>query len=148
MRIRLMQSDEADALGQVMFDAVQGAVAYTPAQRRAWLPEPPQGAGWAAALDLQRVWVAEDEVPIGFVTLADGGYIDLAFVATAAQGQGVFGELMDALEAAAGEPRLWTHASLPAQPAFAARGFRVIRHETVARGAETLARAEMEKRLR
>ena len=35
--------------------------------------------------------------------------------------------------------------TLLAQPAFAARGFRVLRHETVARDGETLDRAELEK---
>lgn len=146
MQIRNMQPEEADALGQVMFDAVQAADAYTIAQRRAWCPQPPSGADWAGRLANVRVWVADRGRPVGFVTLADAGYIDLAFVASAAQGQGVFGHLMDAVEAAAGPVRLWTHASLSAQPAFAARGFHVIRHETIARGGEMLDRAEMEKR--
>ncbi|MEL6619547.1 MAG: GNAT family N-acetyltransferase [Pseudomonadota bacterium] len=146
MQIRNMRKGEADALGRVMWDAIhRGAGTYTPAQRVAWCPAPPAGAAWAARLMEQRVWVADRGGPVGFVTLAPGGYVDLAFVIAAVQGQGVFARLLDAVEAAADTPRLWTHASLSARPAFAARGFHVIRHETVARGAEMLDRAEMEK---
>lgn len=145
MQIRRMREGEADALGQIMFEAVAVATLYTPAQRRAWLPDPPQGKDWAAQLEGQRVWVAEEDGPVGFATLVDEAYVDLVFVRPAAQGRGVFSALMDALEASTPANRLWTHASLHAQPAFAARGFRVVRHEEVERGAETLPRAEMEK---
>ncbi|WP_373475009.1 hypothetical protein [Sphingorhabdus sp.] len=43
------------------------------------------------------------------------------------------------------EPRLWTHASLMAQPAFAALGFTVIEHQVVQIGDQHLDRAIMEK---
>ena len=54
---------------------------------------------------------------------------------------------LEATARAEWEPRLWTHASLMAQPAFAALGFAVIQHETVARAGQTLSRAQMEKPL-
>jgi putative acetyltransferase len=88
---------------------------------------------------------------LGFLTMYDTGYIDLAFVRASAQSRGVFSALLSALEKdarAAGLPRLRTHVSLMAQPAFEARGFHVIGHETVERGSEILARAEMEKSLK
>ena len=150
VEIRQMRGPEADALGAVMWDAIHiGRSAYSPAQRHAWLPEPPQGAGWAARLAKQQVWVAMDRAaPVGFLTLANDGYIDLCFVQSSHQGQGVFAALLRALQDGAqarGCRRLWTHASLTAQPAFAARGFYVIAQETVQRSGETLARTEMEK---
>lgn len=150
VEIRRMQGAEANALGDVMWDAIHmGHSAYTAAQRHAWLPAPLQGAKWADKLAGQRVWVAvERDAPVGFLTLADAGYIDLGFVRAAQQGRGVFSALLRALEddaRGAGMWRLWTCASLMAQPAFAARGFHVIAHETVQRAGETLARAEMEK---
>ncbi|MEL7090849.1 MAG: GNAT family N-acetyltransferase [Pseudomonadota bacterium] len=117
---------------------------YSPAQREAWCPRPPQGPDWAKRLAGQRIWVA-GEPPVGFVTLADGGYVDFAYVLPEAQGRGVFRAMMNALEAVATGPRLWTHASLMAQPAFAALGYDIVHHEVVARGDQTLPRALMEK---
>jgi putative acetyltransferase len=46
---------------------------------------------------------------------------------------------------AQGEPRLWTHASLMAEPAFAAIGFAVVERQVVPMGDENLERAMMEK---
>ena len=45
------------------------------------------------------------------------------------------------------EPRLWTHASLMAEPAFAAVGFAVVQRQLVPIGDESLERAMMEKAL-
>lgn len=148
MHLREMIAGEANALGRVMFRAVrEGPSAYTEAQRRAWCPTPPAGEGWAAKLAAQDVRVVEAlGAPVGFIT-RDGAYVDLAFVLPGWQGRGVFSRLYDRVEAdarAAGLRRLWVHASLMAQPAFAAKGFAVVRYETVVREGETLDRAEME----
>lgn len=142
---------DAQTLGQVMWRAIhEGASAYSQAQRDAWLQVPPTGEAWVAKLAGQAVHVAADQgVPVGFMT-RDGSYVDLAFVLPDWQGRGVFSALCARVEAEAralGLDRLWVHASLTAQPAFEARGFRVIAHETVERNGQTLARAEMEKRL-
>ncbi|MFT6675617.1 MAG: putative acetyltransferase [Sulfitobacter sp.] len=151
-RIRRAEVAEADTLGKVMFDAIRtGASAYTEAQRQAWLPAPNHGAGWARRLTAQQVWLAEAGTDIcGFITLAEGGYVDLAFVRPDAQGRGVFRALYAALErhaAGLGCTRLWTHASLTAQPAFLAFGFHAIGQENVVRHGEMLKRAKMEKPL-
>ena len=150
--IRRGQIGEADGLGAVMWDAVHnGRSAYSEAQRAAWVPQVPAGEGWVTRLGDQRIWVAEERgAVVGFVTLAPGGYVDFAYVVARAQGHGVFRALLDRVEAEARAEeatRLWTHASLMAQPAFAALGFHVIRHEEVARHGEKLRRAEMEKHL-
>ncbi|WP_415401362.1 GNAT family N-acetyltransferase [Tateyamaria sp. SN3-11] len=149
MTLREMIAGEEDALGRVMWRAIhEGRSAYTPAQRNAWCATPLQGAPWAARLAKQEVRVAEaDGAPIGFMT-REGAYIDFAYVLPDWQGRGVFSALYARIKdeaRSAGLHRLWVHASLMAQPAFAARGFRVVRHETVARDGETLDRAEMEK---
>lgn len=121
---------------------------YAKAQRMAWCAAPPKGKGWAVKLATQDVRVAEAlGAPVGFMT-REQTYVDLAFVLPEWQGRGVFSNLYDRIEAdarAAGVPRLWVHASLMAQPAFAAKGFRVVRYESVERNGETLDRAEMEK---
>jgi hypothetical protein len=45
------------------------------------------------------------------------------------------------------EPRLWVHASLMAQPAFAAVGFSITEHQVVQIGDQAFKRAYMEKPL-
>jgi GNAT superfamily N-acetyltransferase len=69
---------------------------------------------------------------------------------TEAQGTGLFRRLFNSVEAharAAHEPRLWVHASLMAQPAFAAVGFSITEHQVVQIGDQDLKRAYMEKPL-
>ncbi|KAJ04403.1 GNAT family N-acetyltransferase [Sulfitobacter mediterraneus] len=152
LKIRPAQAQDADALGEVMFDAIhKGTSKYTEAQRAAWQSTPNSGATWAQRLAQQDVWMAEEAgTALAFLTLRNDGYVDMAFVRGEAQGRGLFRHLYQMLEKSAqdaGHGRLWTHASLMAQPAFLAVGFRVIRHESVARLGETLDRAEMEKAL-
>lgn len=62
----------------------------------------------------------------------------------------MFRRLFDLVEAharAAHEPRLWMHASLMAQAAFAAVGFSLTEHQVVLIGDQALKRAYMEKPL-
>lgn len=135
-----------------MFDSVRnGESPYSEAQRAAWVPARPAGEAWAARLRGQDVLVAEQAgEPVGFMTLAGGGYIDLAFIRPKARGSGLFRQLLSRIvERAAprGEVRLWTHASLAAEPAFARYGFAVLRRERVRVGDQELERCEMERRL-
>ncbi|MEP5633114.1 MAG: GNAT family N-acetyltransferase [Tateyamaria sp.] len=150
IEIGKMRRGEADALGHVMWDAIHNtAGGYTVAERHAWCAAPNGGPAWAARLAAQTIWVARrGDAPCAFVTLADQGYVEFTYVQSNAQGLGLFRRLMDALEVEAcanGARHLWTHASLMAQPAFAAIGFHVIHHETVARGDQMLKRAQMKK---
>jgi putative acetyltransferase len=111
---------DAAELADVMFDAVRnGPSKYTDAQRAAWVPERRR-------------------------------YIDFAFIRPEAQGSGLFRRLFELVEAharAANEARLWVHASLMAQPAFAAVGFSVVEHQNVQIGDQIFQRAMMEKPL-
>lgn len=151
--IRWAEPEDERALAEVLYAAVhEGPSLYTKAQRAAWVPHFPECQAWAARLAPLQVAVAEagHEI-VGFMALGPDGYVDLAFVRPAHQGTGVFRRLYQPIEAQArqaAEPRLWTHASLMAQPAFQAVGFSIIEHETVQRAGESLQRAKMEKTLR
>jgi putative acetyltransferase len=139
-----------DSLADIVFDAVRnGPSKYTQAQRAAWVPERRQGEEWAARLEGQVIAIARDETrAVGFMSLAAQGYIDFAFIRPEAQGSGLFRRLFDMIEEKArsqNEPRLWTHASLMAEPAFAAVGFVVVERQLVPIGDESLERAMMEK---
>jgi putative acetyltransferase len=144
--------DVAGIIAEIQYRAVrEGPSHYSQAQRMAWVPTPHPTEKLAARLGASRTALfAREGVDVGCMTLADGGYIDMAFILPVHQGTGVFRALFEALQAEARKRRmirLHTHASLMAQPAFRAAGFRVIQHETIERAGETLPRAEMEKLL-
>lgn len=135
-----------------MFDAIHtGPSPYSVAERRAWRAEPYRGETWHARLETQRVLIAEDgDGPIGFLSLAPGGYVDLGYILPRARGCGVFRRLHERVETEArriGETRLHTHASLSAEGPFAAMGYHVTERETVMLNGEQLRRAAMEKTL-
>lgn len=139
-------------LADIMFDAVRnGPSLYTEARRAAWVPVRRHGEQWAERLKGQAIAIARDDSrAVGFMSLAAQGYIDFAYIRPDAQGTGLFRRLFAMIEERAlaqNEPRLWSHASLMAQPAFAAVGFAVVEHQIVAMGDESLERAMMEKRL-
>lgn len=143
------QSDHDD-LADVVYDAVRnGPSKYNQAQRAAWVPVRRCGAEWALRLEGQAIAIARNgNRAVGFMSLAPQGYIDFAFIRPDAQGTGLFRRLFDMIEdkaRATGEPRLWTHASLMAQPAFAAVGFTVVEHQVVQIGDQHFDRAMMEK---
>lgn len=132
-----------------MFEAVRhGPSPYTDAQRQNWVPEPRSGADWTTRLARQAVIVAEDESgAVGFMSLADRGYIDFAYIRPHARGKGVFRLLYAAIEQhgrAQGVTRFWVHASLMARPAFAAVGFSVVERQVINIEGERLERFEMQ----
>ena len=150
--IRRAVEADYDALGQVMFRAIhEGDGPYTAAQRLAWMAAPLQGAEWSARLSAETCFVGTiDNSLCGFMTLTQTGYVDLAFILPEHRGKRLFARLLDKVEDAArqnGIDRLFTHASLMAQPAFARCGFVVDDHETVDRNGEALPRAAMSKSL-
>jgi putative acetyltransferase len=154
MNPKLRWAGPADfaALAELMFDAVRsGRSGYDERQRQAWMPAVRSGLDWEQRLAAQDIVVAEagGEL-VGFMSLANSGYVDFAYVRPAAQGSGLFRKMYERIEHHArerGDALLWVHASLMAQPAFVAVGFTVRREEIVEIGGETLRRFEMEKRL-
>ena len=150
--IRQASIEDYDAIADVMFDAVRNSPGvYTQEQRQAWVPHHPSGVAWIERLDSQTIFVAEDAGQLfGFMSLAGNGYIDFAFIRPSAQGTGVFRRLYYAIEELArrtDQYRLWVHASLTAQPAFAAVGFSIMESETIQIGGQLLERFQMEKQL-
>ena len=150
--LRWATPDDDVALGEVMFDAVHnGAGGYSAAQRRAWVPEPRRGPDWRRRLDGQDIMLAEDpERVAGFMSLAPEGYLDFAYIRPDFQGRGLFRRLYEKIEALAVDQkqlRIRVHASLTAQPAFSAMGFKIIRKESVEISGQSLDRFEMEKHL-
>lgn len=144
---------EADQLGRVFFDAVREGAAsfYDDAQRRAWASSVPAGPDWAARLAIPQTAVARNAGrPIGFMTLAQSGYIDLAFVDPAYQRQGVGRLLYDQIERWAREARvtrLTSDASHLAKGLFEQQGWTVVQEQQIERHGVTLTNFAMAKRL-
>lgn len=151
MIIRPVTRADYACLGKIMYDAVHlGGSPYSAAQRRAWMPHVPCGPAWEQRLSRQIVYVAQEaKMLCGFMSL-DAAEVDLAFILPAQRGTGLFRKLYLQIESWAcvhNRPRLTTYASLTAQPAFAAVGFKVQHHEEVLRGQQRIPRAFMVKGL-
>ena len=115
-RLRWANSVDDDALADVMFDAVRtGRSEYTEAQRRQWVSERRNGAEWTERLARQSIIVAENaDHIVGFISLADGGYIDFAYNGPTSQGSGLFRLLYSEIEKqsrADGLSKLWVHSA-------------------------------------
>ena len=141
--IRAYEPRDAADLAGVFFRSVRQVALsdYTPAQVKAWAPEP-RTAGWAhrEASDGRLVLVAAnaDDRPVAYIDLEPDGHINRIFCAPEAAGQGIASRLYDAMEAAAraqGIRSLFTEASELARRLFEHKGFAVEeRQDLVIRG--------------
>ena len=100
--INIRRGNDGDfaVLGKVAHLAIrESAFRYTPEQRRAWSPKARTAEEMQDRLSGQAIWVAETEQDlVGFITLADTGYIDFAYILKGWQGRGVFISLYEVLE--------------------------------------------------
>jgi putative acetyltransferase len=152
--IRPCRVTDAPGLAQLYHRAVHEGAAhhYDAHQRAAWSPIPPQDEDWRRRLIEAQTIVAEraDHL-LGFMTLdIASGWIDFAYVAPEAMGQGVAETLYAVLEGrarAAGLIRLETEASLLAERFFARRGWHVVARQEVERHGQRLPNALMAKSL-
>lgn len=154
VQIRRGEPDDAPMLALLMAQAIrEGAPAYSPAERAAWLGDPVDTEKRCERIAGQAIWVAEatDAGPVGFMTLTDDGEVDFAYILASWQGLGLFPRLLAALEAEArgrGLAQLRTFASLMADGAFARAGFELVRDDPVRRAGLVLRRSFMVKQLR
>lgn len=153
VRLRPYEAADAKPLADLFFAAVRdGTVGYySEEERRAWAPSPPDTDAWHARLDGQVSWVAEDASGLlGFMTLRDDGYIDLAYVRPDQRGQGIADLLYQRLEALArqrGLERLTSDASHLARRFFERRGWQVIATREQERKGVILVNHQMAKTL-
>jgi len=152
--IRPCRVTDTPALADVFHRAVHEGTGrhYDAAQRAAWSPAPPGDEAWRRRLIEAQTVVAERGARVlGFMTLdAATGWIDFAYVAPEAMGQGVAETLYAVLEGrarAAGLARLETEASLLAERFFLRRGWVLVRRQQVERHGVQLPNAVMHKPL-
>lgn len=151
--IRRLEDSDINPTRRLFHQAVNhGARAhYDAAQRAAWSPKPPDQGVWKDRLTSQTTFVTtlNDRV-IGFMTLADDGLIDLAFVAPDVMGLGIAGGLYGAIEAEARDraiTRLHTEASHLARPFFERQRWTLVGEQSVSIRGQCLTNFVMEKYL-
>lgn len=124
---------------------------YTPEQKEAWAPTPPDYECWAQRLNEKMpVMAIKDNRVIGFVELDSDGHIDCMYTHPEFQGQGVASALYEHLQEQAKarkSDRLYVEASFLAKPFFENRGFSVVKQNEVQRKGVTLINFTMEKHL-
>ncbi len=153
--IRPFEDRDAAAAARIYFDAVQvGAIDhYDQQQRDAWAESIPDTEFWRTRLRSQHTLIAEINAQlIGYMSLDNSGYIDLAFVTPAWIGKGVAKALYRHLEELAIQNRLeklTTEASHMARTHFERQGWSVVKKQTVRKShGVTLENFGMEKKLR
>lgn len=152
--IRPCRVTDTPGLGALYHRAVREGAAphYTEAQRAAWSPAPPNDEAWRRRLiEADTILAERDDRLLGFMTLDLGtGWLDFAYVAPEAAGQGVAATLYAVLEGrarVAGLTRLETEASLLAERFFARRGWRIVTRQQIERHGIRLPNAFMAKDL-
>jgi putative acetyltransferase len=122
---------------------------YEAAQLEAWAPADMDAAAWAARLEHNHSIVVEAmEQVTGFAELGKGGYVDMLYVHSDYQRQGIATALYTELEQVAkarGCTTVTTEASITARPFFERMGFIVtLEQEKTIRGV-ALRNYKMEK---
>jgi putative acetyltransferase len=151
--IRDYEPGDLDAVIDLFTRAVREVAIhdYSAGQVRAWAPDEPDRAAWAARRASRPTFIAEIEGAVaGFSDLEPHGHVDMMFVHPHWQGRGVASALLTHVETrarAAGLCRLTTEASLTARPFFARRGFVVLAEQTVSLRGQAMTNFRMEKRL-
>lgn len=151
--VRRFRPMDSQACHRVFFDAVHGGTQefYSDIERIAWAPHEGAPETWTNRLDRNETVVAEAEGRlIGFMSLTQGGHLDLAFVTPLAMGTGVAGRLYDALEDWAHKqslPVLTTDASHLAKRFFGKRGWAVLCEQTALSNGHAIVNFRMEKPL-
>ncbi|QDP19868.1 GNAT family N-acetyltransferase [Sphingomonas xanthus] len=150
----LLTHSECEQLRSLMLAAIlHPASRYDAEQSRTWANNVPAIANLQERLAPQQLVLAvEEEVLQGFMSLADDGLIDLAFIAPEYQGTGLFAALLTDVERAAsarGLAWLGAKASLNAVGPFQRRGFSVLDREdvTLPGSGRSLTRFHVEKPL-
>lgn len=154
LRLRTGQRRDAFAAWMLFYDAVHDGTArhYTARERTAWAPSRQAPDNWDKTFLRGTCIVAESLGGrlLGFMTLGEDGYLDLAYVAPKAMGRGVAGALYDRIEKQAlsdGLAMLSTEASHLARSFFLRRGWHQDARQDVIRNGVALTNFRMSRAL-
>ena len=153
--VRDADAGDASAVAALFHDTILRVNVrdYSVAQVGAWAGPAPEPEMWekriAADRDERRMFVAtKDGRVVGFAELEGDGHLDTLYVHHEFQGCGIASRLIDRIEAEARRReihRLYTEASITAEPFFRGRGFSVVRPQIVEVRGHTFRNYVMEK---
>lgn len=157
VEIRAATTRDAAAIADLFYDTVLKVNVrdYSRAQVEAWAGPAPDPGKWekriAAEESVRQTFVAVlGERVLGFTEFESDGHIDTLYVHHEFQGSGIASRLLDRIEVEAqrlGLARLYTEASITAEPFFRKRGFSVVTAQRVEVRGQTFHNFVMEKRL-
>lgn len=151
MDIKLYSPDWAIEITDLFYQSVHAIdpLIYTPEQKEAWAPTPPNYTAWLTRLNVKKPFVAIiDGHVAGFMELDSDGHIDCTYTHPRFQGMGIASALYEhlLLEARARKiSRLYVEASFIAKQFFERRGFSVVKENTLEKNGVTLINFSMEK---
>jgi putative acetyltransferase len=156
VEIREAETGDASAIAELFYNTILNVNVgdYTVAQVEAWAGPAPNLGMWKHRIvsggnNAKWTFVAAEGVGVvGFAEFERDGHIDTLYVHHEFQGCGIASRLLDRIEAEArrlGLDRLYTEASITAQPFFRGRGFSVVRPQLVEVRGHTFRNFVMEK---
>ena len=142
VEIRDAEVGDAPAIAELFYSTILNVNVgdYTVAQVEAWAGPAPDPEMWERRIisgdnDAKWTFVAlEGGRVVGFAELEADGHLDTLYVHHEFQGRGIASRLLDRIEAEAlraGVGRLYTEASITAEPFFRARGFSMVNPQLV-----------------
>lgn len=149
--LRPYRPGDAKTLAKIFYDTIHAVNIrdYTPSQVDAWATGTVDEERWEREMLARCTVIAERNGQIlGFGDMREDGYLDRLFIHKDFQRRGLASAICDALEREVGAPCFTTHASLTARPFFQARGYTVVKAQTVERRGVELPNFVMEKRTR
>lgn len=149
---RAYQPADAKALAAIFYHTIHqiNCQDYTQAQLDVWAPKTRlDHTGWVSKWEkLVPIVAVVDEQVVGFTEFEPTGHIDCFYVHHEWIGKGVGTALMQTVELQAAEKnirRLYLESSITAKPFFEAKGFKVLKQQTIERKGVSLTNFVMEK---
>lgn len=121
---------------------------YTPDQLETWAPGQPDMEKWGKRFSTGETRVFEEKDTVaGFIRIGPAAHIDLLYVHSDFQRQGIAAALLDKVidQSICRGKNLTTFSSLAAQAFFSAQGFTVIRENEVERSGQRLRNLLMQR---
>ena len=155
VEIRDATADDASSVADLFYNTVLNVNVgdYSVAQVGAWAGPAPETEMWEQRIvadgSVRRMFVATQDVRVVcFAELERDGHLDTLYVHHEYQRCGIASALLDRIGAEArrlGLSRLYTEASITAEPFFRARGFSMVRPQVVEVRGHTFRNFVMEK---
>ena len=153
MKIRNYRAGDEVSLREIYYHTIRrvNIQDYTAEQVKAWASDELDETMWREKIEGIRPYVVEHEGKlIGYADLQEDGYIDHFFCHYAWQRRGVGSLLMQKIHDEAHQrniQRLYSNVSITAKPFFKAKGFEVVKEQSVLIRGQVLKNFNMQKHI-